>query len=165
VDDHPLVLGNRRSLDALIATHSVVYHSESNQLFVSQGPALTGPYFGYDLQQSFADGRPIRTGKIEPDQRVNPEQFTTVRRSFKQLSQIRQTLQDSKDQEICRGVHGSLLALDPSISGHPDYLTALGDSLNCMGETDSAQQAWSHALKARPAYSRKVTALKERLNL
>ncbi|MEO7331439.1 MAG: C45 family peptidase [Minicystis sp.] len=45
----PLALGNRRSIDALIATHSVVMDSTAKVLWVSEGPHLVGRYLRFDL--------------------------------------------------------------------------------------------------------------------
>ncbi len=45
----PLPLGNRRSIDALIATHSVVMDATARVLWVSEGPHLVGRYLRFDL--------------------------------------------------------------------------------------------------------------------
>jgi isopenicillin-N N-acyltransferase-like protein len=44
-----LALGNRRALDALIATHSVVMDATARVLWVSEGPHLLGRYLRFDL--------------------------------------------------------------------------------------------------------------------
>ena len=44
-----LPLGNRRTLDALIATHSVVMDATARALWVSEGPHLAGRYLRFDL--------------------------------------------------------------------------------------------------------------------
>lgn len=44
-----LALGNRRALDALIATHSVVMDATARVLWVSEGPHLVGRYLRFDL--------------------------------------------------------------------------------------------------------------------
>ena len=44
-----LPLGNRRTLDALIATHSVVMDATARALWVSEGPHLVGRYLRFDL--------------------------------------------------------------------------------------------------------------------
>jgi hypothetical protein len=45
----PLPLGDRRSLDALIATHSVVMDATARMLWLSEGPHLVGRYLRFDL--------------------------------------------------------------------------------------------------------------------
>ncbi|MFT3765439.1 MAG: C45 family autoproteolytic acyltransferase/hydrolase [Minicystis sp.] len=44
-----LPLGDRRTLDALIATHSVVMDTTARALWVSEGPHLVGRYLRFDL--------------------------------------------------------------------------------------------------------------------
>jgi hypothetical protein len=51
-----LPLGDRRSLDALIATHSVVMDVTARALWVSEGPHLTGRYLRFDLGQLLDPG-------------------------------------------------------------------------------------------------------------
>jgi isopenicillin-N N-acyltransferase-like protein len=49
-------LGDRRSIDALIATHGVVADSTDRVLWVSAGPHLSGHFVRFDLRAVFADG-------------------------------------------------------------------------------------------------------------
>ncbi|MFO0762116.1 MAG: C45 family peptidase [Byssovorax sp.] len=50
----PLSLGNRRTIDALIATHSVVMDATAKVLWVSEGPHLAGRYLRFDLARLLA---------------------------------------------------------------------------------------------------------------
>jgi hypothetical protein len=45
----PLPLGNRKALDALIATHGVVMDATARALWVSEGPHLVGRFLRFDL--------------------------------------------------------------------------------------------------------------------
>ena len=51
-----LSLGNRRAIDALIATHSVVMDATARVLWVSEGPHLVGRYLRFDLAKLLAPG-------------------------------------------------------------------------------------------------------------
>lgn len=55
-----LSLGNRRAIDALIATHSVIMDATDRALWVSEGPHLAGRYLRFDLARlldpSYAPG-------------------------------------------------------------------------------------------------------------
>jgi hypothetical protein len=51
-----LPLGSRRTLDALIATHSVVMDTTARALWVSEGPHLVGRYLRFDVGKLLADG-------------------------------------------------------------------------------------------------------------
>jgi hypothetical protein len=52
----PLALGDRDAIDALIATHGVVFETEPRRLWVSTGPHLLGAFVGFDLARSLAAG-------------------------------------------------------------------------------------------------------------
>ena len=47
----PLALGDRRAIDALIATHAVIFETAARRLWVSEGPHLIGSFVAFDLEQ------------------------------------------------------------------------------------------------------------------
>src|SRR5581483_5810202 len=49
-------LGDRRTIDALIATHGVVADATDRVLWVSKGPHLSGAFVKFDLRRVF-DGK------------------------------------------------------------------------------------------------------------
>jgi isopenicillin-N N-acyltransferase-like protein len=53
-----LPLGDRRTLDALIATHGVVMDATAKALWVSEGPHLTGRFVRFDLARLLAPEYP-----------------------------------------------------------------------------------------------------------
>ena len=62
--DKVLPLGDRRSIDALIATHSVVMDLSARALWVSEGPHLVGRYLRFDLARLLEEG--FTPSKDEP---------------------------------------------------------------------------------------------------
>lgn len=64
-----LPLGDRRAIDALIATHGVVFDTTAKRLYVSESPHLLGRFVGFDLERELGDeaappdGRPT----VPPD--------------------------------------------------------------------------------------------------
>jgi isopenicillin-N N-acyltransferase like protein len=59
-------LGDRRALDALIATHGVVADTTARVMWVSAGPHLSGNFVKFDLNDVFAPGRdPTRAAPPE----------------------------------------------------------------------------------------------------
>jgi isopenicillin-N N-acyltransferase-like protein len=56
VGDTRLPLGDRRAIDALIATHGVVMNATRRVLWVSEGPHLIGRFIAFDLGRLLADG-------------------------------------------------------------------------------------------------------------
>jgi len=49
-------LGDRRTIDALIATHGIVADATDRVLWVSEGPHLSGRFVRFDLRTIFAEG-------------------------------------------------------------------------------------------------------------
>jgi isopenicillin-N N-acyltransferase-like protein len=59
-------LGDRRTIDALIATHGVVADVTDRVLWVSKGPHLSGDFVRFDLKAMFAAGHdPAKDGEPE----------------------------------------------------------------------------------------------------
>ncbi len=57
----PLPLGDRRAIDALIATHGVVFDATQKTVWVSEAPHLLGRFVRFDLSRLLADGFDPRT--------------------------------------------------------------------------------------------------------
>jgi hypothetical protein len=53
-----LALGDRRAIDALIATHSVVMETATRRLWVSEAPHVLGKFVAFDLPRLFDGGTP-----------------------------------------------------------------------------------------------------------
>lgn len=49
VGDQPLALGDRKAIDALIATHGVVMDATARVIWVSEGPHLVGRFLRFDV--------------------------------------------------------------------------------------------------------------------
>ncbi len=54
VDGTPLPPGDRRAIDALIATHGVIMDTKNRTLWVSRAPRLSGAFVRYDLASLFS---------------------------------------------------------------------------------------------------------------
>jgi hypothetical protein len=70
-----LPLGHRRTLDALIATHSVVMDSTSRTMWVSEGPHLVGRYIRFELSELLAPG--FTPGKDQPLMTIPADEILT----------------------------------------------------------------------------------------
>ena len=69
----PLPLGDRRAIDALIATHGVVMSTTRRVLWVSESPHLLGRFVAFDLGRLLdpdyvpeADSRPLEAVPADP---------------------------------------------------------------------------------------------------
>src|SRR5204863_7032552 len=56
VGDAPLPTGDRRAIDALIATHGVVMDATARVIWVSEGPHLLGRFVRFDVARLLAQG-------------------------------------------------------------------------------------------------------------
>ncbi|HEY8086228.1 MAG TPA: C45 family peptidase, partial [Polyangiaceae bacterium] len=56
-------LGDRRSVDALIATHGIIADATARRLWVSAGPHLAGPFVEIDLARVFSPGYEPEAGR------------------------------------------------------------------------------------------------------
>ena len=159
VNGEPLHLGNRRALDALIATHSVIYNSAASRLFVSRGPALSGGYNGYDLKASFAQRKPILVRTLPADSMVSEEFFFAFKADLAKLTYAKTQMQEGS----CDLALENMKPLETLLADHTEYLQALGDIYKCLGQTDLARTYWQRSLSAVPAYAKHEQYLKGRL--
>jgi len=157
----PLPLGNRRSIDALIATHAVIYDAGAQQLFVSQGPGVSGGFIGFDLARSFSERTPIVTRRLPPDPLVDRETFRLVRESLLQID----VAQNAVDKGECWAGHKLLKERVKLYRGHSNYYLTLGNIYECLKQPVKARAAWERALELSPAYASKRDYLKRKLNL
>lgn len=161
VDDsgNPLPLGNRRAIDALIATHSVIYSPGSQVFYVGQGPAVAGQFFGYDLRASFARREPVSKDTLPPDPLVSAETFSALKDANQKISRAHRLIQFRRCQEGWERLQDiSSLWREQS-----PYYHALGDGEACLQHPERAREAWSRALTLHPAYAREERQLEGKL--
>lgn len=161
VDDRgqPLHLGNRRAIDSLIAAHSIVYNAETGVLFVSQGPAVAGPFLGYNLAKSFAAKRPIPAGSLPRDPVVSDLLFSRMKEAAHDIADAHRLVRNQR----CQAGRMGLDAIEPELRQQGPYFHALGDAHQCAGEVEKARSAWGRALEMVPAYTKDRRDLEEKL--
>lgn len=154
-----LHLGNRRAIDGLVATHAVIYNTRENLLYVSEGPALTRPLHGFDLEASFAARAPVRKGELPADPNVTPEQYFAVKASLTELARAKRLLKQKKCEEA-----GHLIGRAHALFNESSqYYEALGDLKKCRGDHPGAKESWTRAVELVPAYARQAKSLEEKL--
>lgn len=157
----PRHIGHREAMDALITTHSVIYDTAARQLWISGGPALTGPYFGFDLVRSFAERQPVPTSTVPADTDMTADTFYQYRAALLQLRAARLALKDEHCDEADRQL--KLIAASPA-HDHYEYLMTQGDYEKvCSKDMTAARAAWQKSLDAPPAYLRHRQHLEEAL--
>lgn len=83
VQGQSLPLGDRRAIDALIATHAVVFDTKARSLWVSRGPRMIGAFVEYRLKEELHHALP--PGKIRPEIPQDPERESLL----KHLAQVK----------------------------------------------------------------------------
>jgi hypothetical protein len=158
-DEHgqPLTLGNRLAIDALIATHSVIYDSLSGILYVSTGPAVSGAFTGWDLAQSFAYRRPVPAGMLPAE--FPPEIFYAHQALIDELHRVRGLVK----RRECGGAVDILEHMNERYREIAPYYSTLGDAYKCAFQPEKARAAWKKALELHPAYAHEHRELERRL--
>jgi hypothetical protein len=155
-----LHLNNRRAIDALIAAHSVIYDGGAHVLYVSQGPAVSGKFTGFDLEKSFAKHEPVVTTVLDADPEVPLAVWETVRASEHLVWKARSRL-SSHD---CEGAKTALKEAATHFSdSSPFHQTAGNIAHLCDRDENVARQEWKEALALAPAYARDLRELNEAL--
>lgn len=157
----PLAFGNRLAIDAMIATHAVIYDSAQARFYVSQGPALVGVFAGFDLIQSFKRKEPVAVPGLGSDPVVPVEQYAKVKRSYLKLSQAESALRHHR----CDLAQGLIVEAGQDYDQSYNFAKVLGDEKNCLGDSKAAIEAWRQALERHPAYASERSYLKMRLGL
>lgn len=153
--------GNRTAIDALIATHSVIYATDAGALWVSRGPALTGAYVGFDLAKTFQRREPVLLPGVDADPAMAEPEFYAFQGAMMTLKDARAALR-SHDCVAARD-RLSDLALARA-QDHYEVLTARADYASlCAQDEQEARGLRRKALAARPAYAKHERALREAL--
>ena len=142
-------LGHRASIDALIASHAVVYDSQKMQLFVSKGPSLSREFVGIDLTQSFSNKKPTLIEEIEPDPAFQGIDFFSIKAQIEQLHEVRELASDGN----CEIARDNLNKVDAThFSSHYLFAWAEAETLECSGHLEKALMFYKKAFQLRPAY-------------
>ena len=154
-----LHFGNRGAIDAMIATHSVIYNGRDGVLYVSQGPGLSGAYTAFDLNRSFTGKNPVVTSGLKEDPDVSPAKFRQVHEAEEHIS----IAHNSVLKKDCATAGAELEKAKSYYAESSDYFATRGDWLGCLGRADEAKQEWTKALEANPPYRADKEKLLEKI--
>lgn len=143
-----LPLGNRLAIDALITTHSVIFDSSRQRLYIGLGPALIGEFQGYDLAASFKQRRPIAIDRLPADPAVKPQDYFDLHQGERDARMAQELVRQGR----CEPAKNLLESVKPRFVNNDFYLHALGDIQLCYGQPEVAKGTWQQALQAIPAY-------------
>ena len=145
IDDQskPLHLGNRRAIDALIASHGVLYDSKTMTFYVSEGPAMVGAFHGFDIQKSFAEAKPVEVAKLPMDPLVTVPQYRELKAKLSELKAIYRLILESR----CKEAYDKLQTMS---FVHVEYETAFVHAALCLKKDDEAKAHAKIALSLAP---------------
>lgn len=151
-------LGHRSSIDALIATHSVIYNGPRQSLYVGEGPSLVGRFRGYDLRESFRSRRPVELAMLPRDPSLTLADYQAFQHSEATLTEVRRLLKKRECQAAYTALEGIALT-----DGVPYFITQ-GEVLSCLGKRDEAKTAFLKARFLQPPYLAERRKLEEELS-
>jgi hypothetical protein len=155
-----LPLGNRRAIDALIATHAVIYDAAKGILYVSQGPAVTGKFIGYDLAATFGSTGPAKAVReIAADPEVSEKRYRSVKGADRLLGAAEKMAKAGH----CEDAFRALTQAEALYAESSHFFSVRGDVQNCRREKTAAIESWKEAIRRVPAYPREVRDLEGRI--
>ena len=161
-----LPLGHRHALDALIATHSVIFDATARRIWVSEGPHTLGPYHGYDVRALVRAANETEAKMaFLPDLPADPMLAAYPRVAQARLSwklAERALAADDLDRADATLRRAALLA------DHPATLRLAAEVATRRGDLPRARELLRRALAAPPEFadeSRRIEAARAELEV
>ncbi len=129
----PLHLGNRRAIDALIASHGVLFDSAAQTLYVSEGPAMAGAFRAFDIAKSFSAGKPVELAGLPKDNLVSEEKFEEIKEKLAQLKGVFELIKEGNCQKASADLKAINSGATPASSfQHVEYEYAALQVAKCL---------------------------------
>lgn len=151
-----LGLGNRNTLDAIIATHSVVVDATALTIWVGTGPHLIGKYVGYDLHKELlGDVQRAQPADLPEDPIAQSDElrsYTLAHAELRAAERLRKRDPDRALEEARRaeGLEDKL----------PEPHRLIGDLLRERGDRDGARRQYQRFLELSPPYLKDIEDVK-----
>ena len=168
MNDKNIGLGNEKSMNQLIAHHSVIFKPADRLMWVSANPFQLGEYDCYDLNKVFKDLPGLRESReiCEQALTIPADPFLKTKawqdfNNFKMLKHYIQSCTKSKTRmPLHEGFEEAFVASNPE-----SYFTywILGDYFRKMGEKTKAISYYKLALSKEVATGKEALKIKERL--
>lgn len=121
INNDSIGLGNEKSINQLIAHHSVIFDTKKLIAYVSTEPFQLGPYIAYDLNKIFAFKSPPKGEIIEDTLTIPADPFLYSQEfgKFNRFRQLRKILIKSIKTKETSGISES--SISELISCNPNY--------------------------------------------
>ena len=153
-----LPLGHRHAIDALIATHSVIFDATAGRVYVSVGPHTLGKYLGYDVSRLLAaNDEPQARGAFVDELPGDPllAAYPLVRQARQDLPRAYASLRSG---DLLRTAV-LLKGISRVMPDHPATLRLKGLLAAARGEPRWARSLLTAALEAPPEYAGEAEAI------
>lgn len=161
LDEKNIGLGNEKSLNQLIAHHSVIFKPSKLQVWVSTNPFQLGKYICYDLNRIFAEAPGLSTKK-----ELYEKEMTIPEDVFLYSAEFRKFLAYKQMKEVFNNIHKRKLdylvkeeIIIAFINSNPEYFETyyiLGNYYKDRNMKDQAIKYYNLAL------SKEVTTIQDR---
>lgn len=149
-------LGNEKTLNQLLAHHSVIFKPAELKMWVSNNPYQLGAFDAYDLNTVFKSKelKPIKNLELPKDDFINSKDFKRYKK-FKELHKAIEKAINSK-QNISNDV---LIAFEKS---NPEFWLVY----NQLGDYFYSKKQWQHAAdKYKAALQKEISSENNRKNI
>jgi hypothetical protein len=157
-------IANRGTIDAWIATHSVIADATARVLWVSDGPHTLGRYQRFDLRTMLSDE--YRPGN-DVDPSVLPEDPALDDGLYARWTRARRLIDEASERLGHHDPSGALERLDRALAelpeGDMDAFRSRARALTALHRRDDAIAAWQRFLSASPASPVEVTEARNAL--
>lgn len=156
VGNAELGLGNRNTLDAIIATHSVVVDATSLTIWVGTGPHLIGKYVGYDLKRELlGDVQRAQPPDLPEDPVATSDEFRAYTLAHAELGAAERLRKRDPERalEEARRAEG----LEERL---PEPHRLIGDLLRERGDREGARKQYQRFLELSPPYLKDIEDVK-----
>ena len=152
-----LGLGNRNTLDAIIATHSVVVDATSLVLWVSEGPHCLGKYRAFDLRKELLDEtRAVPPPDLPEDPIVQTPEYRDFKLALASYTAA-ERMRDEKEPDRALEEAEKAEALEEKM---PEPHRLLGDLYRQKGDRERARKEYQRFLELEPPYLKDVEDVK-----
>jgi tetratricopeptide (TPR) repeat protein len=152
----PLGLGNRNTLDALIATHSVVVDATNLVLWVGEGPHILGRFRAFDLRRELLDEERAPAADLPEDPIRDSDEhraYLLGQASLRAAERLEAAHQGERALEEARKAE----ALSERL---PEPHLILGDMLRARGDKEGARREYQRFLELAPPYLKDIERAK-----
>jgi hypothetical protein len=152
----PLGLGNRNTLDALIATHSVVVDATNLILWVGEGPHLLGRFRAFDLKHELSDEERPPPADLPEDPIAGSDELHAYQQAQAALHAAEHLVEVQKPERALEEARKAE-ALEERLP-EPHHLIA--DLLRARGDKEGARREYQRFLELVPPYLKDVEAVR-----